>query len=970
MGLASSLEPNTLPAMPRPLPALARIFLIALTLGAIARSASAQGSLEARLEALESAPPAGIPSGTLVSIRHLLDTAGRMDPARFEEQAAAWRRRAGRYLDAVEAGHDPYPAARGEIVNRGYRSPLSTVLQGYAIYVPPDYDPTQRYPLYLALHGGSSNGNLFLGVTLGNNMSWQRYDDFIYNDFEPRWSPNWIVVAPTGFGQMLWRWHGERDVLDVIADVQRHYSVDPDRVTLGGLSNGGIGGYTIGSRHAWRFAVVQAMAGAPSWQWYVGGRQSELERRLLDRYSAAALLQNLGNTDFRYYHGRNDPGPMRPRYIERFDRLVAEAGDVATGTWYDAGHDLLYIVHRHGRVYEELATHRRDPRPREVHVVSADYRAARQHWLELTRIADYPASATLDGRIESNQLTLIPSDNLRAFRVHLPTVPLPAGEVVLRIGSGAQARELYRGARPEGTWLELRRGAQGWERGPASALPGDAQAKRPGRSGPISDVFYERTIHVYGTGGDERETRDLRRAAERGARGWPLWAWDLRQEVVADTELSEEQLRDANIVLYASPGPQREGGAATPVSTNAVLNRVAGALPIELQANAIVVGSERYEGSVGVRFIYPNPLAASETPRYLVVQAATDAGLVRRGNKLPEFLGDWVVYSARTVSGNQQRTEGRQRSVATGLFDDHWRLRAPYRVETPRSDTDDAAPRADKPSARSAGPAEKPQGGVLGGAQEGPEEREALEPLLPVPPAPPVPSPPTRFAAPASDQAGQAARLIWRRVPEFRNYRAEIAGANWQVSPRHQWTVRPAAECYAELERSGIDARPADPPPSGLVPAPVEILGPIEGVWFRMSHEEQPFVVSCELALRLPFLARTFRREGVRGIEVMSALRSTPFTSFHTMGMGLDLPRFWTDRGWVSIQDDYEATPGEETCAGPAPRSRVARSLRRIACRLHRSGRFQSVLTPNYNEGHRDHFHLDIRPDDPRLFLR
>jgi len=41
-----------------------------------------------------------------------------------------------------------------------------------------------------------------------------------------------------------------------------------------------------------------------------------------------------------------------------------------------------------------------------------------------------------------------------------------------------------------------------------------------------------------------------------------------------------------------------------------------------------------------------------------------------------------------------------------------------------------------------------------------------------------------------------------------------------------------------------------------------------------------------------------------------------------------------------------------------------------IACELYRSGKFQSVLTPNYNEGHRDHFHIDIRPDDPRAFLR
>jgi hypothetical protein len=31
---------------------------------------------------------------------------------------------------------------------------------------------------------------------------------------------------------------------------------------------------------------------------------------------------------------------------------------------------------------------------------------------------------------------------------------------------------------------------------------------------------------------------------------------------------------------------------------------------------------------------------------------------------------------------------------------------------------------------------------------------------------------------------------------------------------------------------------------------------------------------------------------------------------------------------------------------------------------------FNTVLTPNYNAGHRDHFHLDIRPDDQRFYFR
>ena len=122
----------------------------------------------------------------------------------------------------------------------------------------------------IVLHGGSSNGNLFLGVVLGNNMNWKEYDIHLWDRYEPRWSPPWIVAAPDGYGQVLWRWMGEQDVLDVIADISQHYNVDADRVVLSGLSNGGVGAYAIGTRHASRFSVVQAIAGSPSWIQYAG----------------------------------------------------------------------------------------------------------------------------------------------------------------------------------------------------------------------------------------------------------------------------------------------------------------------------------------------------------------------------------------------------------------------------------------------------------------------------------------------------------------------------------------------------------------------------------------------------------------------------------------------------------------------------------------------------------------------------
>src|SRR5690606_21824080 len=124
----------------------------------------------------------------------------------------------------------------------------------------------------------------------------------------------------------------------------------------------------------------------------------------LVRVSALHLIENTTNTDFRYYHGTRDPGPMRPAFVreltEQFRRLGLEPNE----RWYEHGHDLLYIVHRHGRIYPELAAIVRDPRPTDVRLVTGDYRASRQHWVTVTRIERYPELAKVTAHAEPGLL--------------------------------------------------------------------------------------------------------------------------------------------------------------------------------------------------------------------------------------------------------------------------------------------------------------------------------------------------------------------------------------------------------------------------------------------------------------------------------------------------------------------------------------------------------------------------------------
>ena len=110
------------------------------------------------------------------------------------------------------------------------------------------------------------------------------------------------------------------------------------------------------------------------------------------------------------------------------------------------------------------------------------------------------------------------------------------------------------------------------------------------------------------------------------------------------------------------------------------------------------------------------------------------------------------------------------------------------------------------------------------------------------------------------------------------------------------WQVRSQDECYAALAAAGIPARPALAPARIPMPSPVVVTGPVGGVHFRMIRpEDEPLVISCELAARLPALAEIVRARGVRAVDVLSAHRASPLQSFHRMGLGLDLFAFERD---------------------------------------------------------------------------
>jgi predicted esterase len=112
----------------------------------------------------------------------------------------------------------------------------------YGLYVPQSYDPSTSFPLIICLHGAGFSGDSYL------------------ERWVPRLKQGYILACPTISMGAWWTRQGEDLVLATLHAVRSQYHIDPDRVFLTGMSNGGIGAWIIGMHQAPLFAGVAPMA--------------------------------------------------------------------------------------------------------------------------------------------------------------------------------------------------------------------------------------------------------------------------------------------------------------------------------------------------------------------------------------------------------------------------------------------------------------------------------------------------------------------------------------------------------------------------------------------------------------------------------------------------------------------------------------------------------------------------------------
>ncbi len=487
---------------------------------------------------------------------------------------------------------------------RTYRSNLDDSVYPYALYLPEGPPGSSSgWPLAVSLHGAYSNhaNNMKRLFGIGNHAD---EPDELALFTLPVWPelprmPG-IVVCPWGRGTMGYHGPGARDVLDVIRLVRENHPVDPERISITGLSMGGNGTWEMTLRYPDLFAA--AVPVCPPIDFDLDGSAKEilLGKKEKFPYIETILAQNqitnwaanARSFPVHIHHGNDDPA-VPISHSEKMVAALEAAGVEASLTRYgNVGHNAWDPAYKNYRTLIQLLGARREKPDKEFFFTTCRYENARYDWIEIERFENYGDYATVEARFESNP----PGISLKTSNVavicldllHLPGVK-PGSRIEITAGSGNGGINV---AVPKAGPVRLAVQGPGFSLLTPSPVLKGAPVKRKGLEGPIYQAVSDRVILVYGTGGsDNSDLRQTLRFADWGELP------DVHFIIKPDSEVTESDIMGSHLVLF---GDER---------SNKLIGRINMMSPVRFDGDRVVAGEDRYpKDDVSFKCVFPNPL--------------------------------------------------------------------------------------------------------------------------------------------------------------------------------------------------------------------------------------------------------------------------------------------------------------------------------------------------------------------------
>jgi poly(3-hydroxybutyrate) depolymerase len=610
--------------------------------------------------------------GSLDSVRHVYDRVvsfGSHSDADVEAQLAE-AKELRELAAALERGKDPY-AGRTGAMRRAYRSPVDDALTDFGLYVPPSVRPDskRRWPLVVGLHGLNGLPMAMVRNLFGQGDPKQEHD-WMDRHTAPLPPLDAFVVTPFAHGNTGYRDLGEDDVMRVLDWAVASYPIDPDRVTITGMSLGGIGSAAVPLRHPDRFAAAAPICGYHSYfvRRDISGRPIRpWEKILAEERSNVFWAENGKYLPLFISHGTLDqPEANSGVLIKRYDELGysvehehPELGH--NGTWLAAYENLKGI--------EWLLPHRRVAHPADVRFRTVRLRDGSDAWVHVDELSAPDTWGDVTARMGRGGAGISTRGVVALHLDRDPALTEPHGPLAVTIDGTT-----LRFGEDEPVILHKTGGA--WTTGPAAH---DGPYKHGEVTGPLRDAYHAPLLFVYGTDDPTQTRANLEVAREWALRGWGI---EVDYPVMSDAEflaLGEPLANDKALFLVGN------------ARSNRVLRALEPELPIRVDGDAIVLGGERLTGiELGAAFVRPNP---RRPDRYLVVIEGVDARGTWRSLSLPSLLPDFVVYDEHVAPSRGQMLLGAGSVLAGGFFGNDWSLPASH--GDPLSQVKRAAPKTE-----------------------------------------------------------------------------------------------------------------------------------------------------------------------------------------------------------------------------------------------------------------------------------
>lgn len=572
---------------------------------------------------------------------------------------------------ALTEGKSPWTHQTGVLV-LGYRSKIDGSAQPYQIYIPDDYDFAARRPLRLDIFLHGRGGNL-------NEPTFIRGTGWVKGNFGGT-PPHNLALAPYGRGNNGWRWVGEQDVFEALADCQRRYPTDPNLITLRGFSMGGHGTWHIGLQHPGTWAAMSPGAGFVETLRYTKTTDAfaDWQHKLLHLYDPVDYADNALNLPLLPYVGETDT--FHDQHEIMYAALKQDKVPYQEFLGPQTGHK--YETKALASLLEAMAPVRRDPDFPTVDLVTYSLRWPECKWVRIEGLEQHWERAEVHAKVEQvagketnltitthnvNTLTLTPGPKLwkegGRLTVDGQWTIVSADPIHLSKKNGKWSITIANKS-TVGSGLNggiIGSGHETLEKIIDRKLPTTELHKSPGLQGPIDDALFGPVLAVAGTGTPWNQTvgpwtqQELTRFQE----GWGLY-FRATLPQTTDTALTPEQIRSHNLYLFGDPG------------SNAVLKRILPKLPLKWTKETITLAGKTFSAADHLPLlIFPNP----ENPkRYVVLNVGLSFSRKdMNGSNAQQYphLPDYAVIHFDPNSFNDDR---RKDTDLAGFFDEKWQI--------------------------------------------------------------------------------------------------------------------------------------------------------------------------------------------------------------------------------------------------------------------------------------------------------